>query len=267
MMGAYAAFFRSSFQTQLAYRNEVWANIFGKLVQVFARVAIWLAVYAGIGATVVDGVSLQQMVTYALLGGAVMGATRHERIIGEIGRSLKSGDVAVWLLKPLSYPLYLFANEAGSFVYRLLTQVIPTVAFTALFYGMLPPASLFHGLMFVAFWALSFGLLFLMSALFGLIAFWLMTSFSLDWTLGAFLHLFSGIMVPFWFFPEPLAGVARHLPFAWIVYYPNAVWLGRLSAGECWLYLGLGLGWAALFLAGMLWLWRQASSRITVQGG
>lgn len=266
-MSAYLAFARSSFQTQLAYRNEVWANIFGKLVQVFARVAIWMAVYAGVSATVVDGVSLEQMVTYALLGGAVMGATRPEQIIGAIGTALKTGDIAVWLLKPLSYPLYLFANEVGSFSYRLLTQVIPTVAVTALVYGMLPPASLFHGLMFVAFWVMAFGILFLMSAFCGLIAFWLMTSFSLDWILGAFLHLLSGILVPFWFFPEPLATVARHLPFAWVVYYPNAVYLGRLSPIECWLYLGLGLIWSGLFLAGMLWLWRRASTRITVQGG
>ena len=266
-MSAYFAFARSSFQSQLAYRNEVWANIFGKLVQVFARVAIWLAIYAGVGATVVDGVSLQQMVTYALLGGAVMGATLPERVINEIGRSLKTGDVAVWLLKPLSYPLYLFANESGSFLYRLLTQVIPTVAFTALFYGMLPPDSLFHGLMFVAYWALSFSLLFLMSAFCGLIAFWLMTSFSLDWMFGALLHLFSGLLVPFWFYPEPLATLARHLPFAFVVYYPNAIYLGRLSVPETWLYLGLGLFWTALFLAGVLWLWRKASTRITVQGG
>ncbi|NTJ61166.1 ABC transporter permease [Agrobacterium rhizogenes] len=266
-MSAYFAFARSAFHSQLAYRNEVWANIFGKLVQVFARVAIWQAAYAGVSAVMVDGVSLQQMVTYALLGGAVMGATRPERIIGEIGRSLKTGDVVVWLLKPLSYPLYLFANECGNFGYRLMTQVIPTVAFTALFYGMLPPASLFHALMFIAFWALSFTLLFLMSALFGLVAFWLMTSFSLDWILGALLQLFSGLLVPFWFFPEPLATFARHLPFAWVVYYPNAVYLGRLSTADVWLNLGLGFGWTVLFFVGVLWLWRLASGRITVQGG
>jgi ABC-2 type transport system permease protein len=148
-----------------------------------------------------------------------------------------------------------------------MTQVIPTVVFTALFYGMLPPASLFDGLMFIAFWALSFTLLFLMSALFGLVAFWLMTSFSLDWILGALLQLFSGLLIPFWFFPEPLAAIARHLPFAWVVYYPNAVYLGRLSTADVWLHFGLGLGWAALFLTGVLWLWRCASGRITVQGG
>lgn len=266
-MSAYSAFLRSSFQAQLAYRNEVWANIFGKLVQVFARVAIWLAVYAGVGATVVSGISLEQMVTYALLGGVVMGATRHEKVINDIGRSLKTGDVAVWLLKPISYPLYLFANEAGSFLYRLLTQVFPTIVIVALVYGMLPPASLFHGTMFIAFWAMSFILLFLISAFAGLIAFWLMTSFSLDWMLGALLHLFSGLLVPFWFYPEPLATLARHLPFAFIVYYPNAVYLGQLSVSDTWLYFGLGLFWSALFFAGTLWLWRRASTRITVQGG
>lgn len=266
-MGAYFAFARSAFQTSLAYRNEVWASLLGKVVQVFARVSIWLAIYAGVGATVVDGVSLQQMVTYALLGGAVMGATRHERVMGEISRALKTGDIAVWLLKPLSYPLYLFANEAGSFLYRLVTQVIPTIAFTALFYGMLAPASPFHGVMFVAFWALSFCLLFLMSALFGLAAFWLMTTFSLDWILGALLTFFSGLLVPFWFFPEPLATIARHTPFAWIVYYPNAVYLGQLSVGDTWLHLGMGLGWMACFLAAVAWLWSRASTRIIVQGG
>jgi len=266
-MSAYTAFTRSSFLSELAYRNEVWANIFGKLVQVFARVAIWLAIYAGVGATTVDGISVQQMVTYALLGGAVMGAMRPERVINEIGRSLKTGDIAVWLLKPLSYPLYLFANETGSFLYRLLTQVIPTVAFTALVYGMLPPESLFHGVMFLVFWVMAFVLLFLMSAFCGLMAFWLMTSFSLDWTFGALLHLFSGLLVPFWFYPEPLATLARHLPFGWVVYYPNAVYLGRLSVPETWLYLGMGLGWTALFFVGVLWLWGKASRRVTVQGG
>lgn len=266
-MSAYFAFARSAFLSSLAYRNEVWANIFGKLVQVFARVAIWLAIYAGVGATVVDGVSLQQMVTYALLGGIVMGATRHENVLNEIGRALKTGDVAIWLLKPLSYPLYLFANESGSFLYRLLTQVIPTIAVTALFYGMLPPESLFHGAMFLAYWALAFTLLFLMSAFAGLMAFWLMTSFSLDWMLGALMHLFAGLLVPLWFYPEPLATIARHLPFAWVAYYPNAVYLGRLSVGETWQYLGLGLFWVGLFLAGVAWLWHRAATRITVQGG
>ncbi len=134
-MSAYFAFAKSAVLTQLAYRNEVWANMFGKMVQVFARVAIWLAIYTG--ATSIDGITLQQMITYALLGGIVTGAIRYETIISMIGRALQTGDVAVWLLKPVSFPLYIIVSELGRAAYRLVVLVIPTVAVVALVYGML----------------------------------------------------------------------------------------------------------------------------------
>lgn len=264
-MSAYLAFAQSGFQTQLAYRNEVWANLFGKLVQVFARVAIWLAIYAGTSS--IAGVSLQQMITYALLGGAVIGAIRYETIIGGIGQALKTGDVAVWLLKPISFPLYVLVSEMGRAAFRLVFLVVPTVTVVALIYGMLPPASLFDGVMFFAYLSLGYVITALISALFGLVAFWLLTSFSLEWAFQAILNLLSGSLIPFWFFPEPFGAICAQLPFAWIVYYPAAVWLGKLPPGDCLLEFGIGIGWAVLLAVGVAVLWRKASTRIVVQGG
>lgn len=266
-MNVYLAFARSAVLTQLAYRNEVWANMFGKLVQVFARVAIWLAIYAGASAAAIGDVSLIQMVTYALLGGVITGAIRYEVIISSIGHALKTGDVAVWLLKPVSFPLYIIASELGRAAYRLIILVVPTVIVVALVYGMLPPASLFDGVMFVAYVLLGYAIVCLISALFGLVSFWLLTSFSLEWLMQAFINLLSGSLIPFWFFPEPFGTIGAHLPFAWIVYYPAAIWLGRLPPMECLLYFGIGLGWAALLALGVAWLWRRASTRVIVQGG
>ena len=81
------------------------------------------------------------------------------------------------------------------------------------------------------------------------------------------LAIFSGSFLPFWFFPEPLASVARHLPFAWIGFYPSAVYLGKMPIEACWLYLGLGSVWALALAVGVHLLWRHAALRITVQGG
>ncbi|RYE88235.1 MAG: ABC transporter permease [Hyphomicrobiales bacterium] len=264
-MSPYFAFATSAVMTQLAYRNEVWANLFGKLVQVFARVAIWLAIYTG--ATSIGGVSLEEMITYALLGGVVTGAIRYEAIISMIGRALQTGDVAVWLLKPVSFPLYIITAELGRAAYRLVVMVLPTVAVVALVYGMLPPASIFHGVMFLAYLALAYAIISLASALFGLVSFWLLTSFSLEWLMQAILNLLSGQFIPFWFFPETLGAIAAHLPFAWIVYYPAAVWLGRMEPVETLAYFGIGCGWAVLLGLGVAWLWGRASTRVIVQGG
>lgn len=264
-MSVYVAFAQSAVLTQFAYRHELWANLFGKLVQVFARVAIWMAIYAG--SATIAGVSLQQMVTYALLGGAVVGAIRYETIISSIGGALKTGDVAVWLLKPVSFPLYVIATEIGRAVFRLVVLVVPTVAVVAMVYGMLPPASLFDGLMFFAYLILAYAIICLASALFGLLAFWLLTSFSLEWLMQAILNLLSGSLIPFWFFPEPFGAIAAYQPFAWVVYYPSAAWLGRMEPAESLMHFGIGVGWAVLLGIAVALLWRTASTRIVVQGG
>jgi len=69
----YLAFTASAFQTRLAYRGQVWAAVFGELVQVFAKVAIWMSIYAGVGG-IADGVTLPEMITYSILGGLVITA-------------------------------------------------------------------------------------------------------------------------------------------------------------------------------------------------
>lgn len=261
----YLAFAQSAFQTQLAYRGQVWASLFGSLVQVFAWVAIWISIYGG--ANAVDGVTLPQMVTYALIGGTVLSAWQWRRLLNIVGNSVTSGDVAVYLLKPLHYPMYLFATECGKLAYRLGVVGVPVVAVVALVYGIVPPASAFHGLMFVAFWALSFVIMFLLAALCGLIAFWLLTAFSLEWLLQGILSLLSGTAIPLWFFPGPVAAVVTFLPFAWVGYHPIAVYLGKTSVIETCVYLGFGLAWAVLLAAAVALLWRKAALRITVQGG
>jgi len=261
----YLAFASSAFQTQLAYRGQVWASLFGSAVHVFAWIAIWMSVYQDTAS--VDGVTLPQMVTYALIGGPVLTAWQWRRLLNLVGNSVTSGDVAIYLLKPLRYPLYLFATECGNLFYRLAVTGLPVLVIVALVYGMLPPASLFHGLLFIAFWALSFVIMFLIAALCGLLAFWLLTAFSLEWLLQGILMLLSGTHIPLWFFPDAVAAIIKLLPVAWVGYHPIAVYLGKTSVTETLIYLGLGLGWALLLAAAVSALWRRAALRITVQGG
>jgi len=261
----FAAVASNAFQAQLAYRSQLWANIFSQLIQVFFRIAIWTSVYAGLGR--VDGVSLPEMITYAVLAGTVLSAWEWPRLIQTIDKAITTGDIAVYLLKPIRYPLYLLASECGNLGFRLTAVVLPIVLTVASTYGLLPPTSGFHAVMFVVFSALSFLILFLLSMLFGLLVFWLMTAFSLEGLLQGLLGVLSGSFVPFWFFPEALAPFVRLLPFAWIGFYPVAVYLGKLSPLQVLGYLALGMGWAAILSLGVALLWRRATLRITVQGG
>lgn len=261
----YRAVAASAFQTQLAYRSQIWAHIFGQFLQAFFRIAIWSSVYGSLAR--VDGVSLPEMITYSVLAGTVLSAWEWQRLIQNMDVAISNGDIAVFLLKPLSYPLYLLAQECGNLGFRLLAVVAPVVLAVSASYGLLPPASLFHGGMFLLFWLLSFVITFLLSLLFGLCVFWLLTGLSLEWLLQGLLALLSGSFMPLWFFPAALLPVLRYLPFAWVGFYPVAVYLGKLAPAQVLSHLALGVGWAVLLGASVLWVWRKATRRITVQGG
>jgi ABC-2 type transport system permease protein len=261
----YTALAASAFQTQLAYRSQIWAHIFAQSIQVFFRIAIWSSVY--VGSDRVEGVSLPELITYTVLAGTVLSAWEWARLIQSIDAAVTTGDISVFLLKPLRYPLYLLATECGNWLFRLATVVFPVVVTIGFTYGLRAPASGFHALAFLVFWLLSFSIQFLLSLLFGLLAFWLMTAFSLEWLLQGLLALLSGSFVPLWFFPSTLLPLVRFLPFAWIGFYPVEVYLGKLAPAEIAVRLLLGLGWGLVLSLAVAGLWHRATQRITVQGG
>jgi ABC-2 type transport system permease protein len=260
----YTAFAMTAFRTRFAYRSQVWAQVLGGIVRVVAAIAVWQAVLGDGGNAA--GISLDQMVTYAAIASSMLGAYNWEGLVQLVGQQIRSGDVAVFLVKPLSYPLMLLANDLGQLVFRLLCVTLPVIGVAALVYGLTPPGPV-DAVLFVLFWLLGFAILFLLALIAGLLAFWLMTAFSLEWTLQALITLLGGTFIPLWFFPEPFGAAVGWLPFAWIGFYPAAVWLGTLEVGPALLHLAAGVGWAVLLALAAGVLWRRAARQITVQGG
>jgi len=263
-LAAYPAFTATAFQARLAYRNQVWASVFGELVATFAYIAVWTAAFAGAGSAA--GITLPEMITYVLIAGPLL-HWRTDRMINEVGESVRTGDVTVFLLKPLQYPGFLAASHFGQYAFDQLVVTLPVAIIVGLIVGLLPPASLFHGLMFLPYAVLSWLMLFCLACLAGLLAFWLMTVFALEWFLKGIMALASGAIVPLWFMPSALANVLGYLPFAWVSYYPSAVYLGKLGVAESWFHFGIGFAWLLVLGSFLGWLWARARHRLVVQGG
>lgn len=261
---AYPAFTATAFLSRLAYRNEVWSGLFGELVTTFAYIAVWTAGFAAVGS--VDGVTLPEMITYVLIAGPLLNWNT-TRFIREVGGAVRTGDVTVFLLKPLHYPALLLSNQLGNYAFDLIAITLPVALIVAFTFGLLPPASLEHGLIFLAYWAVSWLMLFLIATCVSLLAFWILTAFALDWFLRGIMALASGGVIPLWFMPSAIASVLGYLPFAWVSYYPAAIYLGKLDLPSAMLHLFIGIGWLAALGAFVYWLWSRARHRLIVQGG
>ncbi len=261
----YTAFALSGFQTAFAYRAQVWAGLLGQAITMLAFVAIWTSVYGG--ARSVEGVTLSEMITYAVLATPILTAWRWRQMLARVDIDIRSGDIAVLLLKPIRYPLMLFAQASGTLCFELLMVGLPVTLLIALLYGLVPPASLFHGLMFLGYFVMSFAIMFLIAAIGALIAFWFHRAESLEYLIVSLLGLLSGQFVPLWFFPYGLGVIVAYLPFAWISFHPCAVYLGKYGVTETLVTFGIGLGWVVLLAGLVALLWRHTTHRVTAQGG
>lgn len=198
-MRTYVRFTAKAFSKQLAYRSEVWLRLLGNFVTILIQSEIWRAV---IGNERVEGVTLEQMITYSIINTLLLALLLHS-ISGRVDESLKSGSIASELIKPISYPLFLLFDGLGNTIYQLVFTVAPTFVIALLIFGMMPPASLIHFFAFLLALLLAMLISFLLGYLISLLAFWFMNHFALSWMLGGFITIFSGAFLPIWFFLPP----------------------------------------------------------------
>lgn len=262
-MSAYRVYFVKSFKKNAAYRSAAWIHIVASMVSIWIQVSVWTAL---IGGGSVDGISRDQMVTYAILNSA-MYAALFTGLYSEVDVRLRSGDIGIDLLRPVRYPLMLLADQLGRAAYRLVFMVIPTVVVAALVFGFSPPASWSSAIGYVFVLPLAIAISYAIGYLIALLAFWFLTTFQFTWAIGALVTVFSGSVLPLWFFPGRWELVARALPFQFLGFVPAATWMGELTGVDLVLTWLLGVAWAAAMLGLTTWLWTRAITRLVVQDG
>lgn len=262
-LSTYTSFLWKSYRKHLAYRSEVWIRIVIGFVWVGIQVAIWRAL---IGSGSVDGITLPDMITYAILN-TVMALAMMDRSLADLDQKIRSGDIAVELIKPYSFPLTLVADGLGRSLFSAFFTVAPTLVLAALFFGFQPPASVGNTLAFVVAFTYALAISFALACLVGMLGFYFLATFHFQWALGALRTLFAGTMVPLWFYPDGLRALAEGLPFQFLAFTPASIWMGQIRGTDLLGTLGLGLAWSVALLGLAWWMWTRITHRLVVQGG
>ncbi len=179
-------------------------------------------------------------------------------VVWDLDRQIRSGELSVLLLRPVSPILHhAMANLATQPLRLLLAAPLGILVLVSVGQTMavaedprvwpLVPVAL----------ALSWLLAFTVQLSVACLAFWLTKAATLyEIYLGAFIVL-SGYAVPTSLFPPGLAEVARVLPFHAVLGFPVELVIGRLPLAEAVEGLGLQLAWLTGFGLLAAWLWRR----------
>ncbi|WP_274651813.1 ABC transporter permease [Paenibacillus humicola] len=253
---------RITLRHQLAYRTDFIVRASFLLLILFVFVQLWSAAYGGDGQLRIAGYTLKQIVWYLVFTEAITMAGPPVGTL--IEDEVKNGDIAIRLIRPLSYIGYHYACYMAEAYFRFFIHLAVGAAVA---WPLAGTPSFGYG--WAALLALSFGamtLAFLLSAAVALCAFWIEETRGLDFVLQKLKFTVGGMLLPLDMMPGWLQHLCAWLPFQAVLYLParSAVDVSRAALPE---QLVVQLLWIAAIAAVVSFIYRRGVKKLHVNGG
>jgi ABC-2 type transport system permease protein len=260
----YQALAIAAIQRAIAYRGTTLLSLLSGLVWVAMLYYLWRTVYAD--RPRLGNFDWGQMRTYILVSyavGALISFSSAARILSVV----RSGDIAMELLRPVDYLLFQLAQSFGSALIEGLLGGAIALLLGFLLLGIAPPASAIAALLFLFSVSLGFLIKFLITFMVALLCFWTKNGLGLIWAQTAVISLFSGALIPLQLLPGWLQSAALAAPFQGIVYTPVMIYMGTIEEAALWWSLGLQLFWVVALWRLARLMWMPAMRALDLQGG
>ncbi|HET7475490.1 MAG TPA: ABC-2 family transporter protein [Dermatophilaceae bacterium] len=258
----------AAFHRQTQYRLAMAAGLFTNVVFGFIRSAIMFAALDSGGSAALAGYTKGSVSAYIWLSQGLLGAVLLGMGSSEIGERIRTGDIAIDLIRPVDVQLSYLAGELGRATYTFIPRGVPSVLVGALTFGLVLPATPLPYLLGLVSIVLAVGVSFLVRFLLVDVAgFWVTQNRGILTVYTVSATFLAGLFVPVHIFPDWLRAVARLTPFPSMLQAPVDVLSGRVLGGEAVQVVGLQLGWFVLALVLGRVVLRRATRKLVVGGG
>jgi ABC-2 type transport system permease protein len=244
------------------YRFEVFTSIASLAVRVYLLRVVWVALYARNAAP--HGIPLHTIVTYstvALLMGLVLDIDQTKLLHDK----LHDGSIVVDMMKPISVPLYLFADGTGEVLFHA-SLIVPSLALALLIVHIDVPSAAVLGAFALSFF-LAYFVGFFLNFMLNCIAFWTLEITAVQLIFTWITDLLGGQIVPLIFFPAVVQQAVFALPFAAMFSTPLLIYTGQIPPGRYVEVMTLQVLWIVVLGAIATVMWRAGARRVVVQGG
>jgi len=182
----------------------------------------------------------------------------------EIQEAIRRGDVVYRLGRPVSYVIAEFAAGLGLLAVRApvlgLTAFLCAFAFT----GRTPP--LIALVIVVPFGLAAAALMTALHLWIGLLAFWLQDVSPVYWVWQKLMFVLGGLMLPLDLYPEFIQRAAAFTPFPVLLAEPASL-VARSSLVTPGALARNLVIWSCATAVGVSWIFRRATSALTINGG
>jgi ABC-2 type transport system permease protein len=265
-LGRYVPFATSSLQASLNYRADLFVSLLTTSVSTAVVVFLWRAVITQNPGSDLGGFSVAGITTY-LLAAQLLTLMHNSKAGEDTSQEIVGGDIAVALVRPVSYPLSRVFMALPVALTNLVLVGVPLVVIFSLLFPVTAPSPAGVALFLLAA-VPSVVIAFAVQLLVGMSALITTNTWGVGMVVNSLVVFLSGTLVPLDLLPWPIEAVASVLPFQSMVYGPVQLLLDRYDGPvEAMTILLQQGGWAVAMMALTAFVWRTALRRIEVLGG
>lgn len=262
----YFSLLRIGILEELQFRINATVKLFGNIIYLIIIYFLWKSIFKSSPTDIVNGMTFSDTMIYLVLASALF-STMEMYVTWHMGRSIQSGDIVLFFLRPMGYTTYNLLVFTGKTLVSIFVSLIPTMIIIYLITS--------------GGFALSFNLLFFSIALFigmilnffinffvGIICFYTESIWGINIMKEVIVMLLSGASIPLAFFPDRLLYVVNRLPFQAIYNTPLTLLIDNsLSVSQRLNMIGIQLFWVLILIMISQIFLKISIKRITINGG
>lgn len=256
-MSKYFRVFLISWENEFIYRLNFVLWRLRNVLRLLMTYFLWRGIFAS--NTVVFGYTSSQMQTYVFMVLVVQTLVTSAPSSDNIGGEISSGDLSNYLVKPVGYLKYWFTRDLAS---KLLNILFSAGEILLLWFVLKPeivfPVTVLTLIGFFISAILATLTFYLVSSCSRFVAFWMPeNSWGLAFLVLVLMEILAGGIFPLDVLPAWTYGLIQLTPFPYLIYFPVAIFSGKIVG---WELVRILLQSVVMFLA-VLWLnkliWRK----------
>jgi ABC-2 type transport system permease protein len=256
-MGKYATVFAVDWQNQFIYRLNFILWRVRNVLRLIMTYFLWTGVFSS--NTIVFGYDRTLMTTYIFMVLVVQSLIISGPSADNIGGEIANGDISNFLLKPISYIKYWFTRDMSS----KLLNVVFSFFEVGILYLLIQPKIFLHlsfqsliGTMVLC--ILAVFLYYFINVTTRFVAFWAPeNTWGLAFIVIVFTEILAGGIFPLDVLPNSFQLLLQFTPFPYLVYYPIAVFIGKIAGWELVRIVVQALLWTITMGLVAKFVWRE----------
>ena len=248
-MNKYFNIARLSLKERLTYRGDFLFSSFLRFLPMITSILLWKSVYSSSEQESLSGFSFKQVIAYLLLVNISRMFSSMPGLATNLARDVREGSIKKYLLQPIDLIGYLMSYRIAHKAAYISTSLVPYIILfgsCASFFDTFPtPLGCAY---FVLSLMLAFVIGFYFEVCLGMLSFWILEVTSLLYVVTTLSFFLSGHLIPLDLLDTTgWLDVLKNLPFAYLAYFPAAVFLQKISDEDLLLRFFIGVLWALFF--------------------